>query len=111
MLMPGFAFSNWATWVLNCWTAAAELPGISDATLIVTAFALDLAPAALAHAMSKHPTATATVVVLRVDFIVLLLSVDLVGIIRLAEPDRGVLRKRTSFELIAGDEDVRAGKQ
>jgi hypothetical protein len=57
---------------LNCCTAAAELPGISDATLIVTAFALAVAPAAVAHAISRHPTATATHVVLRVDFIVLI---------------------------------------
>src|SRR5439155_866532 len=46
ILMLGFAFSNCETWVLNCWTAAAELPGINDATLIVTAFAPDVAPAA-----------------------------------------------------------------
>src|SRR5438477_10955243 len=32
----GLAFSNCATWSLNCWIAAGVLPGISEATLIVT---------------------------------------------------------------------------
>src|SRR3569833_663880 len=85
---------------------------MSDATLIVTlARCFVVAAAAVAHAMSKHPTATATVIVLRVDGIVLLLSVDLIRMMRLAKPDRGVLRDRTSFDLVAGDEDVVAGKQ
>src|SRR3954454_23778304 len=35
-LIVGLAFSNSATWLLNCWVAAFVLPGISDATLIVT---------------------------------------------------------------------------
>src|SRR5437870_4974131 len=32
----GLALSNSLTWLLNCWIAAGVLPGISDATLIVT---------------------------------------------------------------------------
>src|SRR5437879_13836906 len=32
----GLAFSNCATWSLNCWIAAGVLPGIREATLIVT---------------------------------------------------------------------------
>jgi hypothetical protein len=91
-LMPGLAFSNCAICALNCLTAAAVLPGMSDATLIVTGFAPEVAPTAFAHAISKHPKATATVVVLRVDIIVLLLSVDLIRFICLAKPDRRVLR-------------------
>src|SRR5438445_7859397 len=83
ILMLGFAFSNCETWVLNCWTAAAELPGINDATLIVTAFAPDVAPAAVAATIIKHPAATATQMVLRADFIALLLSVDLLQWLRL----------------------------
>src|ERR1700720_1448058 len=38
-LIDGLAFSNSATWLLNCWVAAFVLPGISDATLIVTGLA------------------------------------------------------------------------
>src|SRR3954464_2679072 len=37
-LIAGLAFSNSATWFANCCCAAFVLPGISDATLIVTAF-------------------------------------------------------------------------
>ena len=38
-LIDGLAFSNSLTWLLNCWVASFVLPGISDATLIVTVFA------------------------------------------------------------------------
>src|SRR5689334_247455 len=78
MSMLGFFFSNWATCALNCWTAAAELPGMSDATLIVTVFAPD-APAAVTLAAKRHATAARTNAGLRVDFIVLLLSIRLGG--------------------------------
>ena len=37
-LIDGFTFSNSATCALNCATAAGVLPGMSDATLIVTVF-------------------------------------------------------------------------
>ena len=40
--MPGFVRSNRATWAANCVFAASVLPGISDATLIDTVFAVDL---------------------------------------------------------------------
>src|ERR1700748_540611 len=44
-LMFGYAFSNSETWLLNCWVAAGVLPGISEATLIVTlAFGSALSP-------------------------------------------------------------------
>jgi hypothetical protein len=66
---------------LNCAVAAAVLPGISDATLIVTALdaaaellfatALEAEPA---HTASRLATLTATAMALRVDFIVLSLS-------------------------------------
>src|ERR1022692_575273 len=74
--MEGFAFSNSATWALNWLTAAWVLPGISDATLIVTV--LD-APAdtrvaalvaAVTHRATRHPAVTAAVMAFRVDFIV-----------------------------------------
>src|SRR6185436_15464684 len=38
ILIDGFAFSNAATRALNWLTAASVLPGISEATLIVTVF-------------------------------------------------------------------------
>ena len=75
-LMPGFAFSNCLTWLLNCWVAALVLPGISDATLIETGFAafaelLAEAPEiALKHTASKLAALTAAIVAIRVDFIV-----------------------------------------
>src|SRR5580765_6482738 len=75
--MVGFAFSNWATRALNCWVAASELPGISDATLIVTTFAacedpgfaaaLEIEPT---HKANRLVTMTAAVLAIRVDFIV-----------------------------------------
>jgi hypothetical protein len=57
-------------------TASGVLPGISDATLIVTVAWLELllADAPATHAASRLVTTTATVAILRVDFIVLLLS-------------------------------------
>ena len=76
-LIVGFAFSNSATWLLNCWVAAFVLPGISDATLIVTVCA-ELPDALLAVALEMTETAsrpaTATVVAMRMDFIVLRLD-------------------------------------
>src|SRR2546421_11848043 len=38
-LIDGFLFSNSCTWALNCLIAAGVLPGMSEATLIVTLFA------------------------------------------------------------------------
>ena len=65
-LMPGLAFSNCATWFWNSFTAAGVLPGMSDATLIVTvacaAFVFADAPAT--HAASRLATTTATVAAL-----------------------------------------------
>jgi hypothetical protein len=77
--MFGCCFSNNATLSSNCFFASSELPGRSDATLIVTfafgdplfADALETEPA---HTASRLATATATVVALRVNFMVLLLS-------------------------------------
>src|SRR3954470_2819713 len=69
----GFAFSNCATRSLNCWTAAGVLPGINDATLIVTALvaSADWLFAAApetepANTASRLATAKAMVVALRV---------------------------------------------
>ena len=64
--------SNSVTWLLNCCTAAAVLPGISDATLIVTVFAERAGPAAALETKPAHTSrlAAATVVATRVDFIV-----------------------------------------
>ncbi len=73
--MPGLAFSNSLTWLLNCVVAAFVLPGISDATLIVTV-PLEAAEAALemaAVAQTARTLAAVTAAVslaLRVDFIV-----------------------------------------
>ncbi len=77
ILMFGFFRSNWATRALNCWVAASVLPGISDATLIVTTFAacedtgfaaaLEIEPT---HKASRLVTMTAALVAIRVDFIV-----------------------------------------
>src|SRR5579862_4188719 len=77
-LMPGFAFWNSATCAANSCVAAFVLPGISDATLIVTA-GVDLTAA-----LEAEPTATASrlaaatarpmrldVIALMLDFIVL----------------------------------------
>jgi hypothetical protein len=52
--------------------AAFVLPGISEATLIVTVFAELFADAAIApkHTATRHATETAAVVAKRVDFIV-----------------------------------------
>src|SRR5438094_257237 len=66
-LIPGFVFSNCATCWLNCSTAAAELPGISDATLIVTAFAFAVAPAAEAQPGAVEREHRTGVVRLRLD--------------------------------------------
>src|SRR5579862_242337 len=68
-LIDGLAFSNWATCALNCWIAWVVLPGMSEATLIVTVFVVDPTAAAVAHTASRATTATA--VVIRMDFIVL----------------------------------------
>src|SRR5690242_8008434 len=68
-LIVGYFFSNSATWALNCLIAACVLPGISEATLIVTLFAERVEPAAeLAPTPSR--TAAATTIATRVDFIV-----------------------------------------
>jgi hypothetical protein len=73
-LMFGCAFSNCATCALNWFFASCVLPGISDATLIVTAF-VRLVVAALeiatTHTATKLVTVMAAIVTLRVDFIVL----------------------------------------
>ena len=110
-VIEGLAFSNSATWLLNCWIAAGVLPGISEATLIVT-FGPRRAPLC-GRARSRASTATrlarmtATVVALRVDFIVSFLPRlnDTVAssLGRLAEPDRCVMRKHTSLEVVARD--------
>ena len=65
-LMVGFAFWNCATWFSNSLTAAGVLPGISDATLIVTVAWLELlfADAPATHAASRLVTTTATVAAL-----------------------------------------------
>src|SRR6476646_8351574 len=69
-LIDGFAFSNCATCALNCWIAAGVEPGINDATLIVTVFAVEpTATAAVAHAATT--IAAATAVAIRMDFIAL----------------------------------------
>jgi hypothetical protein len=75
--MFGYCFSNCLTWLLNCWVAAFVLPGISDATLIVTrllaseeVLLADAPEIALKHTASKLAAVTATVVAIRVDFIV-----------------------------------------
>src|SRR5665213_375952 len=71
-LMFGLAFSNSATWLLNCWIAASVLPGISDTTLIEVTFADAVFAAAveIAHRAITLVTITAAIVALRVDFIV-----------------------------------------
>src|ERR1700755_1362377 len=73
-LIDGFAFSNSATWALNCAIAALVLPGISDATLIVTVcdapFDAFLA-AALEMVETASTAATATIAAVRMDFSVL----------------------------------------
>jgi hypothetical protein len=56
---------------------------MSDATVIVTVLALVCA-AALAHTASRDATASATIVVLRVNFIVLPLSLTLLRMVGLA---------------------------
>jgi hypothetical protein len=72
--MPGLAFSNSLTWFPNCVVAAFVLPGISDATLIVTG-PFEAAEAALeiaAVAQTARTLAAVTAAVslaLRVDFI------------------------------------------
>jgi hypothetical protein len=101
--MLGLAFSNCATCWSNCAFAASVLPGMSETTLIVTFFASRCADAALADTVSRAATASATIMVLRVDFIVLPLSLTLLRLIRLADPDGGVLRNGTSFDVAAGD--------
>ena len=68
-MIVGFFFSNSATWALNWLIACCVLPGMSEATLIVTFFAECVEPAAvLAPTPSK--TATATIIAIRMDFIV-----------------------------------------
>src|SRR6185312_1311702 len=68
--MPGCAFSNSDTWALNCATAAWVLPGISEATLIVTDLVVRADAAETAHAASRPTTASTAAVALRLDFIV-----------------------------------------
>src|SRR5258708_35037278 len=113
-LIVGFAFSNCATWLLNCWTAASVLPGISDATLIVTVFAepvvADALEIAIAHTTSRLATTTARA--LRVDFIVLSFRPMCRSVWGgPAKPDRGVLRKRTTIARVARDVDVGGSRQ
>jgi hypothetical protein len=62
---------------LNWSTAACVLPGISEATLMVTELLGEPRAAAVAHAATRPATAAA-VAILRRDFIVLSL-LDLVG--------------------------------
>src|ERR1700730_7739222 len=73
--MFGFAFSNWATRLLNVWIAASVLPGIRDTTLIVTCACAEAgftaaAEIEAAHKASRLVTVTAAIVVIRLDFIV-----------------------------------------
>jgi hypothetical protein len=71
--MVGFFFSNSATWALNCLTAAGVLPGMSEATLMVTFFAARVEPAAELAPTPSTTTAT-TNIAKRVGFIVPSLS-------------------------------------
>ena len=68
--IDGLAFSNCATWSLNCWTAAGVLPGISEATLIVMDLPLAALEIELPHTASRLVTVTAAIAAIRVDFIV-----------------------------------------
>src|SRR5689334_15008002 len=73
-LIDGFAFSNSATCALNCLMAALVLPGISDATLIVTVCEglLDaFFAAALEMVETASTAATAMIAAVRMDFSVL----------------------------------------
>src|ERR1700756_3235336 len=65
----GFFFSNSATWALNCLIASGVLPGMSEATLILTVFAERVEPAAVLAPTPSKRTA-ATIIAERVDFIV-----------------------------------------
>src|SRR3954454_19360861 len=69
ILMFGYFLSNCATCELNCAIAAGVLPGISEATLIVTV--LFEAAAAIEQATTTSKLAKATVMAMRMDFIVL----------------------------------------
>src|ERR1700749_598325 len=68
-LIDGLAFSNSVTCALNCAIAAFVLPGISDATLIVTVFVEE--PIAAAATQTATKPAPATAMSKRLDFIVL----------------------------------------
>src|SRR6201981_901244 len=69
IVIVGYFLSNSATWALNCLIASGVLPGMSEATLIVTFFAERVEPAGvLAPMLSK--TAAATIIATRMDFIV-----------------------------------------
>jgi hypothetical protein len=73
-LIEGFAFWNSAICALNCAVASLVLPGISDATLIVTvceALFDPLFAAALEMVETASRPATATIATVRMDFIVL----------------------------------------
>jgi hypothetical protein len=67
-LIVGFFFSNSATWALNCLTASGVLPGMREATLIVTFFAERVEPAAV-FAPTPSKAAAATIIATRMDFI------------------------------------------
>src|ERR1700755_1518721 len=68
-LIDGFAFSNSATCALNWSIAACVLPGMREATLMVTVFVDEPTAAAVAQTASR-PTA-ATAAAKRLDFIAL----------------------------------------
>src|ERR1700751_4501924 len=69
ILIVGYFFSNSATWALNCLIAACVLPGMSEATLILTVFADRVEPAAV-PAPTPSTTAATTIIATRVGFIV-----------------------------------------
>ena len=108
-LIDGLAFSNCATCALNCWIACGVLPGISDATLIVTDFVVDPTAAAAAHTASRpRPRRPWSYEWTSSSF--LSLTYRVLGFVRagngglilgLAEPDGRVLQDDTSFELVA----------
>ena len=68
-LIVGYFFSNSFTWALNWLIACCVLPGMSEATLIVTLFAEHVEPAAVLAPMPSTTAAT-TIIATRVDFIV-----------------------------------------
>src|ERR1700747_419585 len=66
-LIVGYFFSNSFTWALNWSIAACVLPGMSEATLIVT---FDRVEPAAELAPTPSKTATATIIPIRLAFIV-----------------------------------------